>query len=60
MKLEELQGFNDEQLEMVKKLIQSETDRVRTEYSKQIKELEQYKPKEKSQAEIDLENRLKA
>lgn len=59
MKIEELIGFNDEQLEMVKKLIQSETDRVRTEYSKQIKELEQYKPKEKSQAEIDLENRLK-
>lgn len=60
MKLEDLTGFNDEQLEMVKKVIQSETDRVRTEYSKQIKDLEQYKPKEKSQAEIDLENRLKA
>ncbi|MDA3731433.1 hypothetical protein PBV87_08080 [Niameybacter massiliensis] len=59
MKLENLQGFNEEQLEMVKKLLQSETDRIRTEYSTKIKDLEQYKPKEKSQAEIDLENRLK-
>lgn len=60
MKLEEITGLNDEQIEMIKKVIQSETDRVRTEYSKQIKDLEQYKPKEKTQAEIDLEARLKA
>lgn len=60
MKLEELQGFTDEQLEMIKKVVQGECDSVRTSYTKQIKDLEQYKPKEKSQAEIDLDTRLQA
>lgn len=41
---------------VVEKSIQSETDKVRTEYSKKVKELEQYKPKEKSEAQIELEN----
>lgn len=59
MKLEEL-GLNEEQLANVTKLLQSETDRVRTEYSKKIKELEQYKPVEKTPQEIALEERLKA
>lgn len=59
MKLEEL-GLNEEQLANVTKLLQSETDRVRTEYSKKIKELEQYKPVEKTPQEIELEERLKA
>ena len=36
--------------------IQSETDKVRTSYTKQIKELEKYKPVEKSDSEIELEN----
>ncbi|ADZ82910.1 hypothetical protein [Cellulosilyticum lentocellum] len=60
MKLEELQGFSEEQLEQIKKVIQSETDRVRTDYTQQLKDLEPYKPKEKSQAELDIEARLKA
>lgn len=46
------------------KRIQSETDKVRTKYSKEIKALKdkiaELTPVEKSQTEIDLENRLKA
>lgn len=49
--------------EDIKKMLQSETDKVRTEYSKKLKdkddELNKYKPKEKSEAEIELEKRLK-
>lgn len=49
--------------EDIKKILQSETDKVRTEYSKKLKdkddELNKYKPKEKSETEIELENRLK-
>lgn len=44
----------------IEKTVQSETDKVRTEYSKQIKELEGKLPKEKSQSEIELEERIKA
>ena len=44
------------------KRIQSETDKVRTDYSKRVKELEakikELTPVEKSEAEIDFENRL--
>lgn len=50
--------------EDVKKLIQSETDKVRGKYSKELKELQKelegYKPKEKSESELQLEQRLKA
>ena len=60
MKLEELQGFSEEQMEQIKKVVQGETDRVRTEYSQKIKDLEQYKPVEKTPQEIALEERLKA
>lgn len=46
------------------KRIQSETDKVRTKYSKQIKEFEskikELTPVEKSQTEIEIENRLHA
>ena len=59
MKIEDL-NLEGEVLENVTKLIQSETDRVRTEYSQKIKELEKYKPKEKTQEEKNLEERLKA
>ena len=41
--------------DVVGKSIQSETDKVRTEYSKKVKELEQYKPVEKSAEQIELE-----
>lgn len=50
----------DDVKDNVQKLIQSETDKVRTEYSTKIKELEKYKPIEKSKEEITLEERLKA
>ena len=53
-------GLEGEVLDNVSKLIQSETDKVRTEYSTKIKELEKYKPIEKSESEIALEERLKA
>lgn len=47
----------------VEKLTQSVSDKVRTDYSKKLKdandELVKYKPKDKSEAEIALENRLK-
>lgn len=59
MKLEEL-GLNEEQLSNITKLLQSETDRVRTEYVKQIKDLEKFKPIDKTPQEIALEERLKA
>ncbi len=53
-------GLNEEQAQKltdaVSKSIQSETDKVRTEYSKKVKDLEQYKPVEKSETEIELEN----
>ncbi|MHC1746937.1 MAG: hypothetical protein AB9856_00935 [Cellulosilyticaceae bacterium] len=54
MKLEELleNGFTNEQVEMVKKVVEGLQTRVT--------ELEKFKPVEKSQAEIDLDNRLKA
>lgn len=55
---EELQ-LSDEVIEklngVANKAIQSETDKVRTEYSKKVKELDQYKPKEKSAEQIELE-----
>jgi hypothetical protein len=53
-------GLEGEVLDNVSKLIQSETDKVRTEYSTKIKDLEKYKPIEKSESEIALEERLKA
>ncbi|MDW7662710.1 MAG: hypothetical protein SCL54_14980 [Bacillota bacterium] len=43
----------------IEKTVQSESDRVRTEYTKQIKELEGKLPVEKSQTEIELEERIK-
>ena len=43
--------------DVVGKSIQSETDKVRTEYSKKVKELEQYKPVEKSAEQIEREIR---
>lgn len=63
MELAEL-NLSEEQMAQVKKLIQSETDRVRTDYSQKLKtvneELNQYKPKEKSDSEKALEERIAA
>ncbi|ADK14735.1 DUF4355 domain-containing protein [Clostridium ljungdahlii] len=58
------EGFKDYvSQEDLNKSIQSETDKVRTEYSKKLKdatdELNKYKPVEKSDGEIEMEKRLK-
>lgn len=59
MELNEL-NLNEEQMSGVQKIIQSKEDKLRTEYTKQIKELKAKLPVEKSETEIELENRLKA
>ena len=53
-------NLNEEQLQGVNKIIQSETDKVRTEYSKKIKELESKLPKEMTPEEKALDERIKA
>lgn len=62
MELTEL-GLSAEQLEVVNKAIQSETDKVRTDYSGKLKgvneELAKYKPADKTDAEKTLETKLK-
>lgn len=62
MKLEEIQGLTEEQLTDIQKVIQSAEDRVRTEKTQRIKELEielqQYKPIEKTEVEKQLEARI--
>jgi hypothetical protein len=59
-----IQGLTPEQMEQVNKLIQSETDRVRTDYSTRLRtaneELAKYKPQEKSDSEKAFEQRLSA
>lgn len=62
MNFEEL-GLSQEQMDAINKAIQSETDKVRTDYSTKLKtvkdELDKFKPAEKSDAEKDLEQRQK-
>lgn len=63
MDIKEL-NLSDEQLALVTKYVQSETDKVRTDYSQKLKtandELAKYKPVEKSDAEKALEDRITA
>lgn len=63
MNLNEL-NLTDEQLASVQKYVQSETDKVRTDYSQKLRtaneELLKYKPVEKTETEKALEQRLKA
>lgn len=63
MELNEL-NLSEEQMAGVQKLIQSETDKVRTDYSKKLKsvneELSKYRPVEKTETEKALEERIKA
>ncbi|MDK0617132.1 DUF4355 domain-containing protein [Clostridium perfringens] len=56
--LEEL-NLTTEQLEGVQKFVQAEGDKIRTKYSKQIKELESKVPKEKTEEELAFEKRVK-
>lgn len=57
---QDVKTYTEDELQ---KLIQGAGDKVRTEYSKKLKnveeELNKYKPKTKTPAEIELENRLK-
>jgi hypothetical protein len=63
MELNEL-NLTEEQLAFVRKYVQSETDKIRTDYSQKLRtandELAKYKPAEKSETEKALEQRLKA
>ena len=63
MELTEM-NLTDEQLANVQKYVQSHEDRIRTDYSKRLKdandELAKYKPVEKSDAEKALEERISA
>ena len=63
MDLKEL-NLTEEQLASVQKYVQSETDKVRTDYSQKLRtaneELAKYKPVEKSEQEKSLEARIKA
>lgn len=62
MDLSEL-NLTDDQAAAVQKYVQSETDKVRTDYSTRLRavaaELNQYKPQEKTDAEKELEQRIK-
>ncbi|MCR4675059.1 MAG: hypothetical protein K5675_08615 [Lachnospiraceae bacterium] len=57
-------NLNEEQMAAIEKIIQSETDKVRTKYSTELRtvqeELNKFKPKEKSEDEKALEERIKA
>ena len=53
--LEKYTDLSDEQKDDLNKVVQGETDAVRTDYSAKIKDLEQYKPKEKTDVEKQLE-----
>ena len=63
MELKEL-NLTEEQLTIVQKYVQSETDKVRTDYSQKLRteneELAKYKPVEKTDAEKALDARIKA
>lgn len=63
MELTEM-NLSDEQLANVQRYVQSHEDRIRTDYSKRLKdandELMKYKPAEKSDSEKALENRIAA
>lgn len=59
MRLKDVKGLDEETMQVVQQVVQAECDAVRTEYSAKIKELEQYKPVEKTQAELELEARIK-
>ena len=53
--IKEKYNLSDECIGELEKVLQSETDKVRTKYSAQLKELEQYKPKEKTEEQLEFE-----
>lgn len=60
MRITDLKDVDEKTMDLIKQVVQGECDALRTDYSKKIKDLEQYKPKEKTQQELDIEARLKA
>ena len=54
---EENKTFTQEEVD---KLVQSEGDKIRTDYTKQIKELQGKLPEEKDEKEVDLAKRMEA
>lgn len=59
MELTEL-NLSEEQVQGVQAILQSEGDKIRTKYNKEIKELKEKLPVEKTEQEIALEEKLKA
>jgi hypothetical protein len=63
MELKDIEGLTDEQIASITKIVQSETDKVRTDYSGRLKaandEIAKFKPAEKSEQERALEERIK-
>lgn len=59
MELTEL-NLTDEQVQGVQSILQSECDKIRTKYNKEIKELKEKLPVEKTEQELALEEKLKA
>ena len=53
--IKEKYTLSDECIGELEKVLQSETDKVRTKYYAQLKELEQYKPKEKTEEQLEFE-----
>ena len=47
--------FTDEQMKVIEKMVQSETDRVRTQYNKKLKETQQLLEQQKTQHMTDAE-----
>lgn len=59
MELTEL-NLSEEQLESVQAILQSEGDKIRTKYNKEIKELKEKLPVEKTEQDLVFEKKLKA
>lgn len=63
MELKDIEGLTEEQIASITKIVQSETDKVRTDYSGRLKaandQIAKFKPAEKSEQERALEERIK-
>jgi len=57
--LKDKYSLGDECIGELEKVLQSETDKVRTKYAGQIKELEKFKPQEKTEQQVEFENTQK-
>jgi hypothetical protein len=48
-------NLTDDCVAQMQKIVQSESDKLRTDYSRQIKELEKFKPHEPTEQEIEMQ-----